>query len=121
MVVSNTLEPFGEVLALRLKRLSVLAEADANSVRDQQAGGLYYLRPDSMGGLDLENAAIVTSLLKLPVGALDTTSELGCISESELRDIHERIADLHSLRLDRPVLEKALELMAKLAEVEPGA
>ena len=32
---------------------------------------LFYLRPDSFPGLPVENAAIVTSLLRLPVSAID--------------------------------------------------
>lgn len=120
MVVSDILSPFDEVLALRLKRLSTLPEDQARSVRERQDERLYYLDPDAMGGLEVENAAIVTSLLKLPVGALDTTSELGSIKDDELRVLHQRIADSHGLKLDLPVLDRALELMAKLAEHGSG-
>lgn len=115
LVVSDVLSPFNEVLALRLKRLSTLSEDQAQSVRERQDEGLYYLDPDAMSGLEMENAAIVTSLLKLPVGALDTTVELGSINNAELRALHQRISDSHGLMLDLPVLERAVELMSKFA------
>lgn len=120
LVVSEILSPFDEVLALRLKRLSTLSEDQARAVREGQDDRLFYLDPEAMEGLELENAAIVTSLLKLPVGALDTTAELGSINEGELRVLHQSIADSNGLRLDLPVLERALDLIAKLAERDAG-
>jgi hypothetical protein len=116
LVVSNVLSPFDEVLALRLKRLSTLTKDQADAVRQRQDERLHYLDTDAMGGLETENAAIVTSLMKLPVGALDTTAELGCINEADLRVLHQRISDSHGLMLDLQVLDRALELVAKLTE-----
>lgn len=116
LVVSDVLSPFDEVLALRLKRLSTLTEDQANAVRERKDDRLHYLDSEAMSGLEMENAAIVTSLLKLPIGALDTTVELGSINEAELRILHQRISDSHGLMLDLPVLDRALDLVAKLAE-----
>lgn len=121
LVVSKTLEPYGEVLALRLKRLNTLSDQHADAVRGQTDNGLLYLKPDSMSGLEMENAAIITSLLKLPVSALDTTVELGCINDNELRVIHERIADAHKLKLDIPILKKAQGLLAEISARDPDA
>jgi hypothetical protein len=121
LVVSERLDPYNEVLALRLKRLDKLSEESAEAVRGQSDVGLFYLSPDSVPGLKVENSAIITSLLKLPTTALDTTTELGSINENELRVIHERIADAHGLRLDLPVLKRAQELMAEIAARDPDA
>lgn len=121
LVVSDELGPYGEVLALRLRRFDKLTVEQASKVREHSDNGLFYLEPDSMPGLEAENSAIITSLLKLPVGALDTTAELGQVNENELRVIHERIADAHKLRLDLPILERAQALMAQIAARDPDS
>lgn len=114
LVVTAPLEPYNEVVALRLKRLNTLSDADAERVRQYQDNALFYLKPDAFKGLELENAAIVTSMLRLPMSAIDTTIELGTIDENELRVLHERIVDAHELRLEVPILRKAQELQRKI-------
>jgi hypothetical protein len=44
-------------------------------------GSLALLRPERFPGLPVENAAIVTSLLRLPVEALDRRESLGTLDE----------------------------------------
>ncbi len=115
LVVSDALEPYNEVVALRLKRLDTLSPADAERVRGHEDRALFHLKPEAFKRLKLENAAIVTSLLRLPMSAIDTTSELGTIDENELRVLHERIAEAHGFRLDLPILRKAQELQRKIS------
>lgn len=114
LVVTDPLEPYNEVVVLRLKRLNTLADSDAEAVRQHQDNALFYLKPDAFNGLELENAAIVTSMLRLPMSAIDTTVELGTVDENELRVLHERIVEAHGLRLEIPILHKAQELLRKI-------
>jgi hypothetical protein len=69
------------------------------------------LRPESFPGLPVENAAIVTSLLRLPVSALDRRVSLGSLNENELRVLHERLARAHELKLDSMIVERARRLL----------
>lgn len=112
LVITGVLPEHDEVLALRLRRLEKLAsDAAREAVRTGQDQGLVYLRPEAFPGLPVENAAIVTSLLRLPTGALDRRASLGALNENELRGLHERVARAHELRLDKMIVERTRQLL----------
>jgi hypothetical protein len=114
LVISTVLPPYDEVIALRLKRLNTLSDSAAERVREGTDDGLFSLPPDDFPGLELENAAIVTSMLRLPLSALDTSSELGVINQQALVSLHERVASSVGLRLDLQILRKSQELLREI-------
>jgi hypothetical protein len=96
LVVTGVLREHKEVLALRLRRLERMSsEAARELVRKGKDEALFYLQPESFPALPVENAAIVTSVLRLPVSALDRRVSLGSLNENELPVVHERIARAH--------------------------
>lgn len=114
LVITDALPEHDEVLALRLRRLEKLAtEAERERVREGSDPGLFHLKPDRFKGLPVENAAIVSSLLRLPAAALDRRSSLGALDDNELRALHERVTGVHRLRLDKLVLERAQSLLQR--------
>ena len=114
LVITPVLPEYDEVLALRLLRLEKLSsDAVRQEVRDGGHPALFHMRPERFPGLPVENAAIVTSLLRLPVEALDRRESLGALDENELRVIHERVARVHGLKLDVLIFERAQALVAK--------
>lgn len=122
LVITGVLPEHDEVLTLRLRRLEKLATDTARQVvRDGGDDALFYLRPDCFPGLPVENAAIVTSLLRLPTGALDPRESLGSLNENELRVLHERVARAHGLRLDVMIVEKAQQLIEAARRQQAGA
>jgi hypothetical protein len=106
---------YGEVLALRLRRFSRLADAEKTAVRSGEVEDLFHLDPERCPGLDEENAAIVTTALRLPVSALDMARRLGQIDGKDVRVLHERFARAHRLDLRGAILGRAQELVASLA------
>ena len=111
LVITGVLPEHEEVLALRLRRLKKLAtDAARGLVRDGKDEALFYLQPERFPGLPVENAAIVTSLLRLPLSAIDRRTSLGSLTENELRALHERVARAHELKLDVMIVEKARRL-----------
>lgn len=117
LVITPVLPEHHEVLALRLRRLEKIASESAREVvRAGTDEALVYLRPQGFPGLPVENAAIATSLLRLPTGALDRRRSLGSLYEDELRVIHERVARAHGLWLERLILERAQELIRRAAQ-----
>ncbi|HEX3392626.1 MAG TPA: hypothetical protein VHS55_08690 [Solirubrobacteraceae bacterium] len=113
LVITEVLPEHEEVLALRLRRLEKLSSDTVRQlVRDGGDPGLFSLRPDRFPGLPVENAAIVTSLLRLPVETLDRRESLGALDENELRVLHERVARAHGLKLDMLIFERARALVA---------
>jgi hypothetical protein len=117
LVITGVLPEHEEVLALRLRRFEKLSsDAERQRVREGSDPTLFHLRPDHFPGLPAENAAIVSSLLRLPTAALDRRKSLGALDENELRVIHERVARAHSLRLDMLVLERAQALVQRARE-----
>jgi hypothetical protein len=117
LVISPPLAPYDEVLALRLRRLEKIAdEAARERVRRGEDEGLAWLRPERFDGLPAENAAIVTSLLRLPLSAIDRRRELGALNDAELRIVHERVARSSRLRIDELVLARAKELVRAIAD-----
>lgn len=112
LVITEILPEYEEVLALRLRRLEKLSsDASRQSVREGGDHSLFYLRKDRFLGLPVENAAIVSSLLRLPAAALDRRQSLGALDENELRVLHERVAQAQGLRLDMLVLKRAQALV----------
>lgn len=111
LVITALPEPYDEVLALRLRTFDKLTDDEQEQVRGHRDDALFHLEPGRFPGLPAENAAIVTALLRLPISAIDSGDELGTLSESELRVVHERVARAHGLRLDTLVLAKAQELI----------
>lgn len=77
---------------------------------------LFHLAPDAFPGLPVENAAIVTALLRLPIDAIDTATELGSLSDDELRAVHERVVKAHGFNLERLVLQRARDLLERLKQ-----
>jgi hypothetical protein len=114
LVLTETLQPFGEVLALRLRTFDKLTAADQKRVREQQDDGLFHLDPARFSKLPQENAAIVTALLRLPVSAIDTSEEHGVLNTNELRVVHERVARAHGLNLDLLALGQAQRLIERM-------
>jgi len=112
LVITGVLPEHEEVLALRLRRLGKLAtDAARDLVREGKDQVLFYLRPERFAGLPVENAVIVTSLLRLSVSAIDRGTSLGSLNENELRMVHERVARAHELKLDVMIVEKARRLL----------
>jgi hypothetical protein len=64
--------------------------------------------------LEEENAARISSSLRLPLAAVDLSKPLGAINENELRVIHERLVRIHDLDLRNLILGKAPELVDDL-------
>jgi hypothetical protein len=116
LVITAPSARYGEVLALRLRRLSQMAETAQRTVRSGEDDGLFYLDPDRCPGLDEENAAIVETAMRLSVSALDLGRPLGRIDGDEVRVIHERFARAHQLDLRGVIEDRARDLVAQ----EPG-
>jgi hypothetical protein len=113
LVISQVLPEYDEVLALRLRRLEKLSSDTARQqVRDGDEPALFPLRPQQFPGLPVENAAIVSSVLRLPIEALDRRESLGALGETELRTLHEQVVRAHGLKLDTLILERAQALIA---------
>lgn len=114
LLLTEVLQPHDEVLAVRLQRLEKLTADEAMRVRDHRDEGLFHLEPDAFPGLPVENAAIVTALLRLPIHAVDTSAELGSLNDNELRTLHERVVRANGFDLEMLVIEKARELLERL-------
>lgn len=113
LVITPVLRDYDEVLALRLRRFEKLSsDTVRQQVREEKDPALFPLRPERFPGLPVENAAIVTALLRLPVEALDRRESLGTLDESKLRTLHARVVRAHDLKLDTLILERAQDLVA---------
>jgi hypothetical protein len=120
LILTGVLPEYDEVLALRLRRLEQLSsDAVRRQVRDGKDPALFHLPPERFPGLPVENAAIVTSLLRIPIDALDRRSSLGALDENELRTLHERVVRALGLKLDGLIFERAQELIAKTQQAHP--
>jgi hypothetical protein len=114
LVITPILPEYDEVLALRLRRLETLSsDGLRQQVREGHDPALFHLRPERFPGLPVENGAIVTTLLRLPIQALDRRQSLGALDENELRVLHERVVSAHALKLDMLILKRAQTLIAK--------
>jgi hypothetical protein len=114
LVITEPSFRYNEVLALRLWRFGKLTAEEQRAVREGETEDLVHLRPESFGGLEEENAARISSSLRLPLSAIDMTGPLGSVNENELRVIHERLARLHDLDLRNLILSKARDLIEDL-------
>lgn len=112
LVITPIHRDYEEVLALRLRRFEQLSsDTVRQQVREGSDPALFALPPKRFPGLPVENAAIVTSLLRLPVEALDRRDSLGALDDNELRALHARVVRAHGLKLDSLILERAQELI----------
>ncbi|HEX3324943.1 MAG TPA: hypothetical protein VHR65_07440 [Solirubrobacterales bacterium] len=112
LVITEPAGRYSEVLALRLRRLSKLTEVQREAVRIGEADDLAYLKSGQCPGLEEENAAVITTALRLPVSALDLARPLGRLDGAEIRTIHERLVRAYRLDLGGLILEQARELLA---------
>jgi hypothetical protein len=114
LVITEPSFRYNEVLALRLWRFGKLTAEERTAVRNGEAEDLFHLRPESCQGLEEENAARISSSLRLPLAAVDLSKPLGAINENELRVIHERLVRIHDLDLRNLILGKARDLVDDL-------
>ncbi len=114
LVITEPSFRYNEVLALRLWRFGKLATEEQEVVREGRTEDLFHLRPESFKGLEEENAARISSSLRLPLSAIDLTQPLGSVNENELRVIHERLVRMHDLDLRNLILGKARDLIEDL-------
>jgi hypothetical protein len=114
LVITEPSFRYSEVLALRLWRFGRLTAEEQKAVRDGQTEDLFHLRPESFNGLEEENAARISSSLRLPLSAIDMAKPLGSVNENELRVIHERLVRMHDLDLRNLILGKARDLIETL-------
>ena len=113
LVITAPSTPYGEVLALRLRRFSRIAESARQVVRFGEDEGLFYLDLARCPGLDEENAAIIGTAMRLSVSALDLGRPLGRIDGDEVRVIHERLVRVHQFDLQGLIEDGARELLAR--------
>lgn len=111
LVITGPTSRFNEVLALRLRRFTALDIAEREIVREGRAEDLFYLRPEGFPDLPEENAAMITTALRLPLATIDTSKPLGAVNEHELRVVHERLVRAHELDLRNLVLRNARQLL----------
>ena len=114
LVITEPSFRYNEVLALRLWPFGKLTAEEQMAVRDGKAEDLFHLRPDSFKALEEENAARISSSLRLPLSAIDMSEPLGSVNENELRVIHERLVRMHDLDLRNLILDKARDLIEDL-------
>jgi hypothetical protein len=120
LVITKPAPRYQEVLALRLKRLSTLEVAEQRAVIAGDHPELFSLRQESFPGLPQASAAIISTSLRIPVAAIDTSKPLGELNENELRVVHERLVRYHEFDLRGLILRKARGLITSLQRrVEP--
>lgn len=111
LVVSDRADPrLGELLAMRLVRLSVLDPQERELVRAGGDPGLFCL-PAQRFELSEENAAILAALVRVHQSAVDP-NPVGRLDRQELRAVHERLARYYGLDLHALVRAE----LARLAE-----
>lgn len=112
LVVSDKYDPrVRELLALRLLSLEKLTPGEQVEVRERRHPNLFHLRPEAFD-LPAENAAMVASLVRVPVDAIDP-APAGTLDRNELRVVHQRIARRYGLDLHLLVLEQIQALAAE--------
>lgn len=114
LVLTDVLPEYDEVLALRLRRFAKLGSDYARDrVRRGDDANLFALERQRFSGLPEENAAIVSSLMRLPIATLDRRETLGHVDEHGLRLLHERVVTALRLRVDTLVLDRATRLVER--------
>ncbi len=113
LVIAEPTSRYGELLALRLRRLSRIGDAERSAVLADQADDLFYLDPQLCPGLEEENAAALTTLIRLPVSAIDVARPLGRLGRDQVRSIHERVVRVCGFDLHDLILEQARQMLAE--------
>jgi hypothetical protein len=92
---------YGDVLALRLTPLEKLHPDEQQIVREHGDPMLFHLPPDRFD-MPNESAAMVSTLFRLHVDAVDTETSLGQLDANEWRVLGERL--VRHLRFDLRLL-----------------
>lgn len=116
LVITGALAPRDEVLALRLRRFGKLTTSEQGAVRGHADDALFHLDRARFAGLPEENAAIISAPVRVPLSAVDTSTELGALNVDELRVVHERVARAHGLQLDTMILQRAQRLIERVQD-----
>ncbi len=104
-----------EVTALRLLRLAKLRGDDQQAIRDQQDELLFYLQPDRFK-LREENAAMVSALVRVHLGAIESGPALGGLNDNEMRVLGERIIRFYGFDTRLLVAQQIEELIARQSQ-----
>lgn len=111
LIVSDQLDPrLGELLALRLLRLTKLDAREQGAVRAGAEPGLFHLPPDRFD-LPEEHAAMIAALVRVHHSAIDS-SPVGHLDRDELRSVHGRIARHYGLDVHDLIREELRRLAA---------
>jgi hypothetical protein len=112
LVVSDQLDPrLGELLALRLVRMTKLDAAEQDAVRAGAEPGLFFLAPDRFD-LPEDNAAMVAALVRVHRSAVDPVP-VGRLDRDELRTVHAKIARHYGLDLHELIVDELRQLAAR--------
>lgn len=101
-----------EVTALRLLRLSKVADVERERIRRQEEPLLFHLDPARFE-LPEQNAAMVSALVRVHVDAVDSTASLGELTPSESRLLGERIIGFYRLDTRRLIERSIRELLER--------
>ncbi len=108
-----------EVTALRLLRLSKIADASQQErIRQQLDPLLFHLDPARFG-LPEENAAIVSALVTIHVDAISAGEMLGSLNTHEMRALGERIINFYGFDT-RLLVERTIRALAARRRVREG-
>jgi hypothetical protein len=103
----------GDLFGLRLVRLEVLDEEEAQQVREQREPGLFHLRPERFPDLAEESAAMISAPIRLHQTALDSSKALGRLDRNEMRVLSERFVAYWEFDLHQLLVGKIRELLRK--------
>lgn len=101
-------ERLEELIALRLLQLDKLTEKEQEAVRAGEDLGLFLLDPERFD-LPGENAAIIAALVRVHRSAIDQRT-VGQLSETDLREVHGRVATYYGLDLRELVRDELKRL-----------
>lgn len=111
LIVSDQLDPrLGELLALRLLRLTKLDAREQDAVRAGVEPGLFHFPPDRFD-LPEENAAMIAALVRVHGSAIDA-APVGHLDRAELREVHGGIARHYGLDLHKVIRDELQRLAA---------
>jgi hypothetical protein len=114
LLLSDRVDPqTGDLFGLRLVRLAVLDEDEAQQVREQRQPGLFHLKPERFPNLEEESAAMISAPIRLHESAVDTSQPLGRLDQNELRVLSERFVSYWELDLHQLLIGKIRELLRK--------
>jgi hypothetical protein len=101
-----------EITALRLLRLSKIDARKRERVRGRREPLLFHLDPERFD-LPEENAAMVSALVRVHIGAVASGETLGELNPPELRALGERIIDFYRFDTRNLVERQIRELAAR--------